>query len=63
MSYQGLYFDLEGQSVEREPMELADTIAVSAVLASISINGHIIRVSRHWVLVGNKLERVLVCEK
>lgn len=63
MGYHGLYFNRDGNPVTKEPMELTDTIAVSVVLASTSINGQVLLVSRHWVLVGNDLERILVCQE
>lgn len=61
MGYVGIFFDLEGQQVTREPIALSTHRGVAVSQACNAINGKILRVAQHWVLVGNDKERVLVC--
>ena len=56
----GIFFDLKGQQVTREPITLSAHRGVAVSQACDAINGKILRVARHWVLVGNDKERVLV---
>lgn len=71
MSYQGYRFNcegvklhdrLDGELIETPPVTLSDTYATSVVLACSLINGTTLIISRHWALVGNDKERILVCQ-
>lgn len=62
MGYVGIFFDLEGQQVTREPITLSTHRSVAVSQTCNAINGRILRVARHWVLVGDEKQRVLVCK-
>ncbi|CAM0102889.1 hypothetical protein VPH159E362A_0025 [Vibrio phage 159E36-2a] len=59
--YVAEYYDSEGQGVSfGTPRPLCENRAVATVMARQLIEGRILIVSRHWILVGSDRKRIMV---
>lgn len=53
-------FDHDGNAKLSPTNPLSPIRSVAIVLAAESINGKILRVARHWALVGSDTKRILI---